>query len=437
MEELLTEQFLFNHEAETTVLGIFLADNSFLKETILSKDNFYLKKHQLLFGSMKKLSEEEKPVDIVSLVEDLGARIESIGGVGYISDLFGSMTSIESFKYYESLIIARWKKRASIALINDFKDHIYKNDETLVINDLVSGLNEIEEKGFSDEFDLKQLLMDMYNDYSEEKPDINGVRTGYDELDVLTGGLQKEDLIIIAARPSIGKTAFALNLARNICNNGDVVGFFSLEMGERKLAERIWSAQSNIATIKFRNPVKFFTKKEWDDLSMSMRLMIERMNLHIYDKANVTTQEIYSKARNLKNKYKDKNVVIMIDYLQLINGSPNHKGNRVAEISEISRQLKLMARDLNITVIALSQLNRAVEQRQNKRPTLSDIRDSGSIEQDADVIGFLYRDDYYDKDSENKNLCEFIISKQRNGPLGAINFVFLKEYSKFLTTKGG
>ena len=428
---------LSNKEAEQTVLGIFLTDNSYLKETSLTADNFHFKNHRKLFKAMQAISEKGNPVDIVSIAEKLGNDITEVGGIGYLSDLQGSIATTVNFKYYESLITAHWKKRAAMSLLGAFKEELLNPENENAVSDLISQLSEIEDQKAETEFDIKDLLRKMYDEYCEDKPEINGMETGYPDLDKLTGGLQKQDLVIVAARPSMGKTAFVLNIARQATQKGSVVGMFSLEMSENKIMERVLSALCNIPAIKFRNPKRFFTTKEWQDFNKCIGYISENMNLEIYDKPGVTMPEIYAKSRRLRKKNPDKDIIIMIDYLQLITGSPKHKGNRVQEVSEISRQLKLLARELDVTVIALSQLSRQVEQRQDKRPMMSDLRESGGIEQDADVIGFLYRDDYYNPNSMKPGICEFIISKHRNGPLGTIEFVFAKDYSKFLSSKGG
>ncbi|KIV71331.1 Replicative DNA helicase [Bacillus mycoides] len=224
----------------------------------------------------------------------------------------------------------------------------------------------------------------------------------------------------------MGKTAFVLNVAFHAAT-----GVFSLEMGEKQLIKRMISSTGNIDATKLKNPKKLCDLKDWEKISQAMGL-INDLPLEIYDKANVTMQEIYAKTRKLKRKHPDKKVLIAIDYLQLIVGDPKHRGNRMQEIGEISRKLKLMARELNICVVALSQLSRAVESRQDKRPLLSDLRENGQIEQDADLIAFLYREDYYDRETENKNITEIILAKQRNGPVGVVELAFIKEFSKFV-----
>lgn len=247
----------------------------------------------------------------------------------------------------------------------------------------------------------------------------------------MTSGLQSGDLIIVGARPAMGKTAFVLNVAYHAASSDVAIGIFSLEMGEEQLLKRMISSAGNVDATKMKNPKKLCNIKDWENISKAMGL-INDLPLEIYDKANVTMQEIYAKTRKLKRKYPDKKVLIAIDYLQLIVGDPKHRGNRMQEIGEVSRKLKLMARELDVCVIALSQLSRAVESRQDKRPLLSDLRETGQIEQDADLIAFLYREDYYDAETANKNITEIILAKQRNGPVGTVELAFVKEFSKFI-----
>jgi replicative DNA helicase len=289
----------------------------------------------------------------------------------------------------------------------------------------------LDDTATEDEGSIKNDLVELYIEFETPKGDITGIPTGFTELDQMTAGLQKQDLIIIAARPSVGKTAFCLNIAEGVAKqNQYAVGIFSLEMGRKQLLKRMISSNGRIYSQNVRRS-KIVGDNEWTKLSCAMG-EIGNMNLKIFDKPGIRVNEIWSKVRKMKREFEGKDILIIIDYLQLITGNEKHRGNRTQEISEISRMLKHMARELDVCVIALSQLSRAVEQRQDKRPMMSDIRESGQIEQDADVIGFLYRDDYYDKESENKNIIEIIIGKQRNGPTGTVQLAFLKEYGLFL-----
>ena len=259
--------------------------------------------------------------------------------------------------------------------------------------------------------------------------DITGIPTGFAELDKMTAGFQRNDLIIVAARPSVGKTAFALNIAQNVATKTDEnVAIFSLEMGAEQLVMRMLCAEGNIDAQRLRTGS--LTDEDWGKLTMAMG-SLSNAGIFIDDTPGVRVKEIRAKCRRLKQEQGGLGM-ILIDYLQLIQGSGRSGENRQQEVSEISRSLKALARELQVPVIALSQLSRGVEQRQDKRPMMSDIRESGSIEQDADIVAFLYRDDYYDKESENKNIIEIIIAKQRNGPTGTVSLAFVKEYNKFV-----
>jgi replicative DNA helicase len=276
----------------------------------------------------------------------------------------------------------------------------------------------------------------MFNDIEGATGEINGIITGFNDLDRMTGGLKGGQFGIIAARPSIGKTAFALNIATNAAysalnENGDVVAVFSLEMAKKELLKRCAATIGNINAQSMKSAGISFTAEDWGKLTNAMDVLA-KSDVKIFDKAGIDVNYIWSKVRKLKRQNPGRRIMVIIDYLQLIQGSKKHNGNRQAEIGEISRTLKTMARKLGVVVIALSQLSRGVESRQDKRPMMSDIRESGQIEQDADIIAFLYRDDYYDKESENKNIIEVIIAKHRDGPVGLVNLAFIKEYGKFV-----
>ena len=279
---------------------------------------------------------------------------------------------------------------------------------------------------------IKDVLVRTYDNIEvmhNRVGDITGIATGFAELDRMTAGFQRNDLIIVAARPSVGKTAFALNIAQNVATKTDEkVAIFSLEMGAEQLVMRMLCAEGNIDAQRLRTGS--LTDEDWGKLTMAMG-SLSNAGIFIDDSPGVRVKEIRAKCRRLKQEQGGLGM-ILIDYLQLVLGSGRSGENRQQEVSEISRSLKALARELQVPVIAFSQLSRGVEQRQDKRPMMSDIRESGSIEQDADIVAFLYRDDYYDKESENKNIIEIIIAKQRNGPTGTVSLAFVKEYNKFV-----
>ena len=277
---------------------------------------------------------------------------------------------------------------------------------------------------------IKDVLVQTYDNIEtlhDRKGDVTGIPTGFIELDRMTAGFQRNDLIIVAARPSVGKTAFALNIAQNVATKTDEnVAIFSLEMGADQLVMRMLCAEGNIDAQRLRTGS--LTAEDWGKLTMAMGSLSDS-GIYIDDTPGIRVGDIRAKCRRLKQE--SGLGMVLIDYLQLIQGN-GRTDNRQQEVSEISRSLKELARELKVPVIALSQLSRGVEQRQDKRPMMSDIRESGSIEQDADIVAFLYRDDYYDKESENKNIIEIIIAKQRNGPVGTCSLAFVKEYNKFV-----
>jgi replicative DNA helicase len=428
MEELL----LYSLEAEQAYLGILLIEPDLLKDCKLRPIHFSAGTHHNLFWTLLDLDQKGVPVDLITIMERVGKqKLEQVGGFNYLTQLEQSIPTTANFSYYEKIIFEYWQKREAIKLANTIKETISDEDPSTIIQTAISDLMNLDDTATEDEGSIKNDLVELYIEFETPKGDITGIPTGFTELDQMTAGLQKQDLIIIAARPSVGKTAFCLNIAEGVAKqNQYAVGIFSLEMGRKQLLKRMISSNGRIYSQNVRRS-KIVGDNEWTKLSGAMG-EIGNMNLKIFDKPGIRVNEIWSKVRKMKREFEGKDILIIIDYLQLITGNEKHRGNRTQEISEISRMLKHMARELDVCVIALSQLSRAVEQRQDKRPMMSDIRESGQIEQDADVIGFLYRDDYYDKESENKNIIEIIIGKQRNGPTGTVQLAFLKEYGLFL-----
>lgn len=421
-----------NVEAEQSVLGSIIQEGDLIKDCQLKVKQFSLTTHQVIFKAMRELEDAEVPIDLVALIGKFDESfMHQIGGIEFFVNLTEVVTTTKNFSYHEGLVIEAWKMRHAQEVAGNLYNRLQQDRDMSAISTSIDELSAIEETGYSDEFNLKDTLVDLYKNMQIDVGDLTGIPTGYDDLNRMTAGLQEGDLIIVGARPSMGKTAFVLNVAFHAASAHTATGIFSLEMGEEQLLKRMISSTGNIDATKLKNPKKLCNLKDWEKISQAMGL-INDLPLEIYDKANVTMQEIYAKTRKLKRKYPDKKVLITIDYLQLIVGDPKHRGNRMQEIGEISRKLKLMARELNVCVVALSQLSRAVESRQDKRPLLSDLRENGQIEQDADLIAFLYREDYYDRETENKNITEIILAKQRNGPVGVVELAFIKEFSKFV-----
>jgi replicative DNA helicase len=422
----------YSIEAEEAIIGALFLDGELIKDCTLRPEHFYSSQLRKIYLLMGQLVEKGKPIDVVSVAEEAGPDgFFEIGGGGYLPSLADSAPSTASFNYYQEIVKKYAHKRNTVVIANKIRKATQDGDLDRIIREGIQDLQTVEDL-LSDENhgDIKEGLIDLYMDCEKDLGEISGIPSGFKELDGLTGGFQESDLVVIGARPSVGKTAFALNIALQAAQE-DVSIIFSLEMSKKQLLKRAVGQMGNVSSIKLRNPNRLFEDKDWNGLQQALGI-ISKMSLHIFDQGGMDVPYIWSHVRKLRQHYgKEKRLLIIIDYLQLIVGDPRLKGNRQAEISEISRALKQMAKELNVVVIALSQLSRAVESRQDKRPMLSDLRDSGQIEQDSDVIAFLYRDDYYDRESKEKDRIEVILAKQRNGPIGTVKLAFLKEYGRF------
>jgi replicative DNA helicase len=427
-----------NIEAEQAVLGaIFLEPASLITASeILIPEDFYRASHQKIYNVMLKLADKGEPVDLVTVTSELADAnlLEEIGGVSYLSDLANAVPTAANIEYYGRIVEEKSILRRLIRTATTIAQDGYSREDEVdvLLNEAEKNIMEVSQRKNAGAFqNIKDVLVQTYDNIEllhTRKGDITGIATGFTELDRMTAGFQRNDLIIVAARPSVGKTAFALNIAQNVATKTDEnVAIFSLEMGADQLVMRMLCAEGNINAQNLRTGN--LTPEDWGKLTMAMGSLSDS-GIFIDDTPGIRVSEIRAKCRRLKQE--SGLGMILIDYLQLIQGSGRNKDNRQQEVSEISRTLKSLARELKVPVIALSQLSRGVEQRQDKRPMMSDIRESGSIEQDADIVAFLYRDDYYDKESENKNIIEIIIAKQRNGPVGTVSLAFVKEYNKFV-----
>ncbi|WP_335871901.1 replicative DNA helicase [Bacillus sp. 2205SS5-2] len=427
-----------NIEAEQAVLGaIFLEPQSLiLASEMLLPEDFYRASHQKIFAEMLKLNDVGKAVDLITVTESLSTikELEDVGGVSYLSELAGSVPTAANIEYYARIVEEKSLLRRLIrTATNIAQDGFSREDEVeSLLSEAEKNIMEVAQRKNAGAFhDIKDVLVRTYDNIEtlhNRVGDVTGIPTGFLELDQMTAGFQRNDLIIVGARPSVGKTAFALNIAQNVATKSDEnVAIFSLEMGAEQLAMRMLCAEGNIDAQRLRTGA--LNDEDWRKLTMAMG-SLSNSGIYIDDTPGIRINEIRSKCRRLAQEAGLG--MILIDYLQLIQGSGRSGENRQQEVSEISRELKSLARELKVPVIALSQLSRGVEQRQDKRPMMSDIRESGSIEQDADIVAFLYRDDYYDKESEAKNIIEIIIAKQRNGPVGTVSLAFVKEYNKFV-----
>lgn len=421
-----------NHEAEAAFIGSFFLDETLVHECTVKPAQLYSKRLKRLLEIFLQLAEKGKPIDIISIVEEIGAEnIESVGDISYISELACSVPSTANFSFYQDTVKAYDRKRKAASIAARLQKEIVDGDIEKTVQNGIQALMQLADyTDDADDGDIKSTLIELYHDCEQDLGEITGIASGFSKLDSLTGGFQPSDLIVIGARPSVGKTAFALNICLNAVEK-DIVLLFSLEMSKKQMVKRAVGLHGNVQSIKLRNPRRFFGKQDWENYSSSIGCMSGK-NFEVFDKAGMDIHYIRSMVRKVRRaRGEEKRILVIIDYLQLI-ASTQKQQNRQAEISEISRELKHLARDLNVCVIALSQLSRGVENRQDKHPMLSDLCESGQIEQDADVIAFLYRDDYYYADTEKKNVMEVIVAKQRNGPIGTIELSFQKETGCFL-----
>ncbi|MFC5559721.1 replicative DNA helicase [Ureibacillus thermophilus] len=427
-----------NHEAEQSVLGAIFLDPQALvtASEILVPEDFYRIAHQKIFQTMLDLSDKGSAIDVVTVTEELSARkeLEDVGGLSYLMELANAVPTAANVSYYAKIVeeksILRRLIRTATKIV---EDSFTREDEVEeLLSEAERKIMEVANRKNAGDFKhVKDVLVQTYDKIEQlqnRTGDVTGIPTGFTDLDRMTAGFQRNDLIIVAARPSVGKTAFALNIAQNVAVKArENVAIFSLEMGAEQLVMRMLCAEGNIDAQVLRTGA--LSPEDWSKLTIAMGTL-SNAGIYIDDTPGLRVNEIRAKCRRLAQ---EKGLgMIVIDYLQLIQGSGRRGENRQQEVSEISRSLKALARELHVPVIALSQLSRGVEQRQDKRPMMSDIRESGSIEQDADIVAFLYRDDYYDKETENKNMIEIIIAKQRNGPTGTVTLAFKKEFNKFL-----
>ncbi|MGD6849484.1 replicative DNA helicase [Rossellomorea aquimaris] len=427
-----------NIEAEQAVLGAIFLEPSALTTTseILIPEDFYRHSHQKIYNVMLNLGDGGKAVDLITVTEELAAakELEDVGGVAYLSELAASVPTAANIEYYAKIVEEKSLLRRLIRTATDIASDGYAREDEVdsLLSEAEKNIMEVAQRKNAGAFhNIKDVLVRTYDNIetlTNRKGDVTGISTGFADLDHMTAGFQRNDLIIVGARPSMGKTAFALNIAQNVAVKAkENVAIFSLEMGAEQLVMRMLCAEGNINAQNLRTGD--LTDEDWRKLTMAMG-SLSNAGIFIDDTPGIKVGEIRSKCRRLAQEHGLG--MILIDYLQLIQGSGRSGENRQQEVSEISRSLKGLARELEVPVIALSQLSRGVEQRQDKRPMMSDIRESGSIEQDADIVAFLYREDYYDKEAENKNIIEIIIAKQRNGPVGNVSLAFVKEYNKFV-----
>jgi replicative DNA helicase len=425
-------------EAEESILSAILVDNNTLLEIleILSPEDFYRSAHQKIFSAISELFSRNEPVDLVTLTNILREhdRLEEIGGAAYLANLVDTVPLAVNAQYYAKIVYDKACLRRLIEKTNSIAKRCFEDrgDVDDVIDFAETSIFEISENKIRPTFYPIGKIIESNIDVLEERQGnralVTGVATGFTKFDELTAGLQKSDLVILAGRPGMGKTALALNIAKNAAVDANIpVAIFSLEMSKEQLSLRMLSSEARIDSSRLRRG--FISQDDWIKITDSAGVL-SQAPIFIDDSPNITALEIRAKSRRLKME-KDIGLII-IDYLQLMKGRVSAE-RRDLEISEISRSLKALAKELDLPVVALSQLNRKLEERSDKRPQLSDLRESGALEQDADVVAFLYRDELYNKDENNPNKgkAELIVSKQRNGPTGFTILTFLDTYTRF------
>ena len=423
-------------ESEQSILGSIILDKDAIitvAETINPSD-FYKEAHKIIYESMLKLNSNNEPIDLITLIEELRkeGHLDNIGGISYLTSLSTIVPTTSNVKYYANIVKEKSVMRQLIKASNEIINLGYdaSTDVQEILDKAEKNIFDISQEKSGDDIQPINLVLqdtfDMIERLCTQKSDVTGITTGFADLNKKINGLQRTDLILLAARPAMGKTAFSLNLVQNAALKGDAsVAVFSLEMSKEQLVQRILSAQSNVELSKIKTGT--LGESDWPRIIDAMAVLSEA-NIFIDDTPGIKISEIRSKCRRLKiEKGLD---LIMIDYLQLMEGEGKNE-NRQQEIAKISRSLKIIAKELNCPVVALSQLSRAPEQRADHRPMLSDLRESGSIEQDADIVMFLYRDEYYHPDSDRKNIGEVIIAKNRHGETGSVELVWLGEIQKF------
>lgn len=445
MEENVIKRILpHSVEAEQSVIGSMIIDREAIvvASELITGEDFYNKQYGVLFETMLELNDEGSPVDLVTLQNRLKEKDvpPEVSSLEFVRDLIAAVPTSANIRYYAAIVAEKSVLRKLIRLNEEIANTCYAGKESLefILEDTEKRVFQLVQQRNTGEYvPIRQVVMnamDRIEKAAKNKGAVTGVATGFIDLDYRTAGMQPSDLILIAARPSMGKTAFALNIAQHVAfKQNKTVAVFSLEMSKEQLVNRMFSLESNVDAQKLRTGQ--LEDMEWERLIESAGV-IGRSNLIIDDTPGITVSELRSKCR--KYKLEQNLSMVIIDYLQLMTGSGRTE-SRQQEISDISRSLKAVARELSVPVLALSQLSRAVEQRPDHRPMLSDLRESGAIEQDADVVMFIYRDDYYNHDTEKKGVSEIIIAKQRNGPIGTVELAWLPEYTKFanLARPGG
>ncbi|MBK5241152.1 replicative DNA helicase [Clostridium sp.] len=425
----------YNLEAEQSIIGSMLIDKTAISRVVevLITEDFYRDSHKVIFNAIFELYQKDTPIDMITLLEHLRSseKLEASGGITYISEISNSVPSTANLSSYIKIVDDKSILRKLIRASTEIMENCYnKQDNVEAVMDLAEQkvFNIAERKNSSELEPMNTVLERGFLEIERifnNKGETTGISSGFPELDDKTAGFQKGDMILIAARPSMGKTTFALNLAEYAAlRGGKSVAIFSLEMSKEQLSYKLLCSEANVDMSKLRHGA--LEDRDWENIAKASG-PLAAAKIFIDDTAGTSVMDMRSKCRKLKMEHGID--MIVIDYLQLMSGSNTE--SRQQEVSEISRSIKALAKEMECPVIALSQLSRAPEQRADHRPMLSDLRESGSIEQDADVVMFLYRDEYYDAETEDKNIAELIIAKQRNGPIGTVKLAWIGQFSKF------
>jgi replicative DNA helicase len=437
-DQMLERPLPHSAEAERAILGAIILDNSLVNQAIelLRPDDFYVRAHQFVFRAMISLSERGGEINPILLGEELRREgaLEQTGGIAFISELTYGLPHFTNIAAYAKMVGGKSLMRQLVRVANKVtSEALEEEDEPEIILDHAEQMifalaDERTRQGFAHVKPVADQLLEKVQEMAGRSAMLTGLTTGFSELDNMTSGLQPSDLIIVAARPSMGKTSLCLTLAQNAAiQSGAVVGVFSLEMSKESLVMRMLCSEGRVDAHRFRSG--YLSRDEWARLAGALGTLAEA-KIFIDDTPGISVLEMRAKARRLAAEQKRLDLIV-VDYLQLMSGSSRRSESRQQEVSQISRELKGLAKELNVPLVALSQLSRAPEARSDHRPQLSDLRESGSIEQDADLVAFIYREEQYARTEENAGIAELIIAKQRNGPTGTVNLAFLKEFTRF------
>ena len=429
----ITEQNIFSGEAEQSVLAYYLNEPEYIKESPLEPAFFYIQSNQIFFQAMLDLIKKGQPVDKVTLDNQLGEEGKKAIGTMYFTELVLKYNPKFDIKAHELIIIEKWKVRATGSVLRETLDVLKTDNKDYDVTETIRKLQKIDENGVDKEVVVSNGISNLIDKHENGESAKENAMTGFNSLDLALGGWKPSKLTYIGGRPGSGKTTFAMNTASYVAHSEGISMFFSLEMKMDELLERMICSYANIPSMKLRNPKEFFTQEDWTRYHKATGFISSLDDtLKIYDNGHLTMKDIYTKVRRMRVTNKDKKIVVFIDYIGLMSVPGIRPDNKNAQMTEISRGLKLMAMDLNVSVVALTQLNRGLESREDKRPLMSDMRDSGSLEQDADNVIFVYREYVYSKQEADKNKAEINIAKQRGGATGTIDMIADMETYKFL-----